>query len=425
MDKNFKELWANAGFPLPLARRCFGSGGQSLWQRNNMMSARNAALRTIRWFAIGLSVISGPAAMAAGDPLPSWNAGAAKRAIVDFVAATTTTGSLDFITPGERIAVFDNDGTLWVEKPIYTEVAFVAERVKRLAPEHPSWVNRQPFKAVLGDDWDTLAAAGYKGVVQLGMATHIGLTTTEYAATVTDWLATARHPRFDRLYTELVYEPMREVLAFLQSNGFRTYIVSGGGIDFMRPWTDPVYGVPPEQVVGSSVRTAFEMREGQPVLVRLPEVDFVDNNAGKPVGIHQFVGRRPIAAFGNSDGDIEMLQWVTTLPPPPPPSEAATTGTASAVTGEGTMAVQPPAPTIPNAPPPPPTAESAPPAVPPPLRLDRRLGMIVHHDDAEREYAYDRNSAVGHLDKALDLAPKAGWAVISMRKDWKTIFLPH
>jgi hypothetical protein len=317
-------------------------------------------------YGLAALLVASPLA-AAGDPLPSWNAGAAKTAIVDFVAAVTAKDGPDFVPPEERIAVFDNDGTLWVEQPFYTQLAFALDRVKALAPQHPDWREREPFRAALAGDIKALAASGEKGLVELVMATHAGMTTGEFAVIVTDWLKTARHPRFDRPYTELVYPPMLELLAYLRANGFKTYIVSGGGIEFMRPWTESVYGVPPEQVFGSSIKTKFEIREGTPVLVRLPEIDFIDDKAGKPVGINSFIGRRPIAAFGNSDGDLQMLQWTTSGP-------------------------------------------------------GRRFGLIVRHDDGEREYAYDRDSHVGRLDKALDAAPAAGWTVVSMKRDWKTIF---
>jgi phosphoserine phosphatase len=301
------------------------------------------------------------------DPLPSWNEGEAKGALVEFVEAVTTDGGADFVPPGERIAVFDNDGTLWVEQPIYTQAAFAFDRVKATAPQHPEWATTQPFKAVLDNDPEALAATGVGGLAELVMATHAGMTTDEFATIVTGWAATARHPRFQRPYTELVYQPMLELLGYLRDNGFKTYIVSGGGVEFMRPWAERVYGIPPEQVVGSTIKTRFELRDGQPVLMRLPEIDFFDDKAGKPVAIHEFIGRRPIVAFGNSDGDLQMLQWTTA--------------------GDG-----------------------------------RRLGLIVHHDDAEREYAYDRESRIGRLDRGLDEAGPAGWVVVSIKEDWKTIF---
>jgi phosphoglycolate phosphatase-like HAD superfamily hydrolase len=286
-----------------------------------------------------------------------------------FVSAVTTQGSPDYVPPAERIAVFDNDGTLWVEQPMYTQLAFVLERVKALAPEHPEWIVQQPFKAALEGDMATLGEAGLEGLMQLLMATHAGMTSEAFSRMVTDWLAQARHPRFERPYKELVYQPMLELLAYLRTNGFQTYIVSGGGIDFLRPWTEAVYGIPPEQVVGSSIELAYEERDGVPVLVRAPEIAFVDDKAGKPVGIWRHIGRRPILAFGNSDGDLQMLKWTTA--------------------GAGT-----------------------------------RLGLVLHHDDAEREYAYDRKSHFGKLDKALDVAGSAGWTVVSVQSDWNRVFPP-
>ena len=303
----------------------------------------------------------------ASDPLSSWSDVASKVAVIDFVEAVTQQGGPDYVVPSERIAVFDNDGTLWSEKPIYFQLLFAIDRVKALAPEHPEWKTTQPFKAVLDNDMDALADAGEKGLLELVMATHAGMTTGEFSTTVTDWLATARHPRFKRPYTELVYQPMLELLAYLRDNGFKTFIVSGGGIEFMRPWVEAVYGIPPEQVVGSSIKTKFEMRDGKPVLVRLPEINFIDDKEGKPVGINQHIGRRPIAAFGNSDGDLQMLQWTAA--------------------GKG-----------------------------------RRLMVIVHHTDDEREWAYDKDSHVGRLDKALKEADQHDWTVVDMKKDWKLIY---
>ena len=307
-------------------------------------------------------------ARAQSDPLPSWNDGATKQSIINFVARVTTQGGTDFVPEAERIAVFDNDGTLWIEQPMYVQFAFVFDRVKVLAPQNPDWKTKQPFKAILDGDMKALAASGEKGLVELIAATHSGMTVDEFTKIVSDWLATARDPRFKKPYTELVYQPMLEVLAYLRANGFKTFIVSGGGIEFMRPWTEKVYGIPPEQVVGSSIKTRFEMRDSQPRLFRLPEVNFIDDKTGKPVGINQHIGRRPIAAFGNSDGDLEMLQWTT-------------------MSGSGA-----------------------------------RLGLIVHHTDAEREYAYDRKSHVGKLDLALDGAALNKWALADMKKDWKRVF---
>jgi len=314
-----------------------------------------------------LSISARAQTAASGDTLPSWNEGATKQAILNFVTAVTRQGSPDFVSADERIATFDNDGTLWVEHPMYTQLAFGLDRVKVLAPLHPEWKNTQPFKAVLEGDMKTLAESGEHGMAELVMATHAGMTTEEFEKIVTDWLATARHPKFKRPYTELSYQPMIELLAYLRTNGLKTFIVSGGGIEFMRPWTERVYGVPPEQVVGSSIKTQFQMRDGRPELFRLAEVNFIDDKAGKPVGINEFIGRRPIAAFGNSDGDLELLQWTT-------------------LTG-GT-----------------------------------RLGLIVHHTDAVREYAYDRDTPFGRLDKALDAAAANKWTVVDMKSDWKRIF---
>jgi phosphoglycolate phosphatase-like HAD superfamily hydrolase len=306
-------------------------------------------------------------ALADTDPLPSWNEGPAKQSILSFVAAVTNQSSPDYVPPAERIATFDNDGTLWTERPVYFQMLFAIDRVKALAPEHPEWRTTQPFKAVLENDMEALADSGEKGLLELVMATHAGNTTQEFAQIVTKWLAAARHPRFKRPYTELVFQPMLEVLEYLRANAFKTFIVSGGGIEFMRPWVQAVYGIPPEQVVGSSIKAKFEMRDGKPVLVRLPEINFIDDKAGKPVGINQHIGRRPIAAFGNSDGDLQMLQWTAA--------------------GKG-----------------------------------KRLMLLVHHTDELREYAYDRKSHIGRLDKALDEAKKRGWTVVDMKSDWKIIY---
>ncbi|MEQ1950065.1 HAD family hydrolase [Mesorhizobium sp. CN2-181] len=306
-------------------------------------------------------------AAAQSDPLPSWNDTAPKAAIVAFVKKVTTDGTPDFVPEPERVAVFDNDGTLWTEHPMYVQLAFALDRVKAEAPNHPEWKTTQPFKAVLEGDMKALAASGEKGLVELIMATHAGMSVDEFQKTVTDWITAARDPRFKKLYTELVYQPMLELLSYLRANGFKTFIVSGGGIEMMRPWTERVYGVPPEQVVGSSIKTQFEMKDGAPMLFRLPQVNFIDDKAGKPVGINEHIGRRPIAAFGNSDGDLEMLQWTTLAP-------------------------------------------------------GARFGLIVHHTDAEREYAYDRDTEFGRLDKALDAAAVNHWTVVDMKNDWKRIF---
>ena len=308
-----------------------------------------------------------PALEVVMDPLPSWNEGAAKQSIVDFIARVTNPASQDFVPEAERIATFDNDGTLWSEQPAYFQLLFALDRVKALAPEHPEWRTQQPFKAVLDDDMEAVVAAGEHGLLELVMATHAGMTTAEFEAIVASWLATAKHPTTGRPFTEMVYQPMLELLDYLRANGFKTFIVSGGGIEFMRPWTEEVYGIPPEQVVGSSLKTAFEMRDDGPVLVRLPELDFIDDKDGKPVGINSHIGRRPIAAFGNSDGDLQMLQWVAA--------------------GDGPS-----------------------------------FCLYVHHTDEEREWAYDRGSPIGGLDKGLDEAAARGWTVVDMKNDWRTVY---
>ena len=315
-----------------------------------------------------LIFVPGTAFAQPADPLPSWNDSQAKQSILDFVAAATAQGSPNFVPPQQQIATFDNDGTLWVEQPMYVQLAFALDRVKVLAPMHPEWREKQPFKAALDGDMKALAAAGEHGMVELIMVTHAGMTTDQFEQIVTDWLATAQHPRFHRLYTDLVYQPMIELLTYLRANGFKTFVVSGGGIEFMRPWVRQAYGVPPDQVVGSSIKTRFQMDPDIPVLYRLPEVNFVNDGPGKPVGINEHIGQHPIAAFGNSDGDLEMLQWATMTGPGP------------------------------------------------------HLGMLIHHTDAQREYAYDRNSSFGRLDKALDAAPAMGWIVVDMKNDWKRIF---
>ncbi|MCW8984592.1 MAG: haloacid dehalogenase-like hydrolase [Thermoanaerobaculales bacterium] len=306
---------------------------------------------------------------ATADPLRSWNEGAAKRAILEFVARVTDPASPEFVREAERIATFDNDGTLWAEQPLYFQLFFAIDRVKALAPEHPEWAEQQPFKAVLENDLEALAAGGKRGLLEMVMATHAGMTTEEFEQTTTAWLDTTTHPTSGRPFTEMVYQPMLEVLDFLRANGFKTYIVSAGGIEFMRPWTEEVYGIPPEQVVGSSIKTSYEMRNSGPALMRLPEIDFIDDKAAKPVAINSHIGRRPIAAFGNSDGDFQMLEWTTS--------------------GEGA-----------------------------------RLGVLIHHTDAEREWAYDRESHIGHLDRGLDEAGERGWTVVSMRDDWRMVFPP-
>jgi phosphoglycolate phosphatase-like HAD superfamily hydrolase len=304
----------------------------------------------------------------AQEPLPSWNEGPARSAVLSFVARVTKEGSPDFVPPARRIATFDNDGTLWCEQPLYVQLLFALDRVKALAPQHPQWNSEEPFAALLKGDVQGVLAGGEPAIAKIVMATHAGMTTDEFEKTVSDWIATARHPKTKRLFTEMVYQPMLELLAYLRASGFKTFIVSGGGVEFMRPWAERVYGIPPEQVVGSSGKLQYEMRQGQPVLIKLPEVNFIDDKVGKPIGIEQFIGRRPIAAFGNSDGDRQMLEWTHS--------------------GGGP-----------------------------------RLAMLVHHDDAEREFAYGADSKIGTFSDALMAQVKSnGWTVISMRVDWKTIF---
>ena len=324
-------------------------------------------------FLLLLCAIPGFAAaesVSINDPLPSWNDGSAKSSIVKFVINVTDKNSPEFVPPEERIATFDNDGTLWAEQPMYFQLFFALDRVKALAPQHPEWKTKEPFASLLKGDVKTALAGGEKAILEIIMATHAGMTTVEFETIVKDWITTAKHPVSKRPFTEMVYQPMLEVLAYLRANGFKTFIVSGGGIEFMRPWAEKVYGVPPEQVIGSSIKTKFDMRDGKPVLVRLPEVNFIDDKEGKPVGINSHIGRRPIAAFGNSDGDLQMLQW--------------TTG------GDGA-----------------------------------RFALYVHHTDDKREWAYDRKSSIGKLDKGIDEAKAKGWTIVDMKQDWKTIFPPE
>jgi phosphoserine phosphatase len=303
----------------------------------------------------------------AADPLPSWNDGVAKQSIVDFVAKVTKPGSLEFVPVAERIATFDNDGTLWAEQPLYFQFLFAIDRVKALAPQHPEWKEKEPFKFLLAGDLKGALAGGEHALIEIVAGTHSGLTTEEFEKIVKDWIATAKHPKTGRRYSEMAYQPMLELLAYLRANGFKTFIVSGGGIEFMRAFAEQVYGIPPEQVIGSTGKQKFEMRDGKPVLVKLPAVDFIDDKEGKPMAIQKFIGRRPIAAFGNSDGDLQMLQYTA--------------------------------------------AGSGP-----------RFCLYVHHTDAERKFAYDRKSSIGRLDKGLDEAAAKGWTVVSMKDDWKTIF---
>jgi phosphoserine phosphatase len=325
-----------------------------------MMTKRNAIATLILLFPL--------AVFAGNDPLPSWNDGATKQAIVKFVADATRSGAPTFIPPAERIATFDNDGTLWAEQPFYFQFAFAMARVNTLVLQHPELREKEPFKSVLEENLKGVLAGGERAIAEIVIATHTGMTTDEFDKAVADWLASARHPRFKRPYTECVYQPMLELLAYLRANGFKTFIVSGGGIDFMRVFSERVYGIPPEQVVGSTSETRFEMREGGPLLFREPKIDFIDDKAGKPVGIHRFIGRRPVFAFGNSDGDQQMLEW----------------------TAAGSGA--------------------------------RFMGLL-HHTDGDREWAYDRTSDIGRLDKALDEAVEKKWTVVDMKRDWNRVFL--
>jgi hypothetical protein len=323
----------------------------------------------VRVVLAGATLLATVGAFAQSDPLPSWNPGPHKQAIVDFVKAVTVKSSPKFVPVEQRIATFDNDGTLWGEQPLYVQLVFALDRVKTLAPQHPEWTTTEPFASVLKGDLKAVMAGGERAMVEIVMATHAGMSTEAFDNIVKDWIATAKHPKTGRLYTEMVYQPMLELLAYLRANGFKTFIVSGGGIEFMRPWTERVYGVPPEQVVGSSIKTQFVMQDGKPALIRLPEINFIDDKDGKPIGIQQHIGRRPIAAFGNSDGDLQMLQWTAA--------------------GPGTS-----------------------------------FCLYVHHTDAVREYAYDHPSAIGQLDLGLAVAAKQGWTVVNMKDDWKVIYPP-
>jgi phosphoglycolate phosphatase-like HAD superfamily hydrolase len=322
-------------------------------------------------FAGALLVASVPSGMAqVPDPLASWNEGSSKRAIVEFVAKVSRRGGPDFVPPAERIATFDNDGTLWAEQPLYFQFLFAIDRLKALAPLHPEWKDKEPFASLLKGDVKTALAGGEHALVEIVMATHAGMTTDEFEKIVKDWVASARHPTTGRPITEMAYRPMGELLAYLRDSGFKTFIVSGGGVEFMRAFAEKVYGIPPEQVIGSTGKQKFEMRDGKPVLVKLAAMDFVDDKEGKPISIQKFIGRRPIAAFGNSDGDLQMLQWTCGASGP-------------------------------------------------------RLCLYVHHTDAHREWAYDRASAIGRLDKGLDEATAKGWTVVDMKRDWNQVFSPR
>jgi phosphoglycolate phosphatase-like HAD superfamily hydrolase len=315
------------------------------------------------------TIILAVGSLHAQDPLPSWNDTAPKKAIVAFVEKVTKEGSPDFVQPNERIATFDNDGTLWAEQPMYFQFLFAMDRIKALAPQHPEWKTKEPFKSVLAGDMKGLLASGEKGVLEIMARTHAGMTTVEFDQITRDWFKTARHPRFNRPYNEMVYQPMLELLAYVRANGFKTFVVSGGGAEFMRAFASDAYGIPPDQIVGSMGKLKYEMQNRKPVMIKLPEVLFIDDKQGKPEGIQNFIGQRPVFAFGNSDGDKQMLEWTAA--------------------GNG----------------------------------PRFMGL-VHHDDAEREWAYDRKSEVGKLDKAWDEAIAKGWIVLSMKDDWKTIFPP-
>lgn len=327
--------------------------------------SRRSALKIAAFAAVSSSVR--PALAEGSAILPSWADGEAKASIMDFVTATTTEGSADFVEPAARVAVFDNDGTLWGEQPMYVQLAFALDRVRQLAPQHPEWQTTEPFRSVLAGDMAGVAASGERGLLELVAATHAGMSTEEFEKIVSDWIATARHPASGKPYTGHIFQPMVELIDYLKTNQFEVFIVSGGGVEFMRPWTERVYGIPPRNEVGSSIKAKYELRDGVPAIMRLPEIDFIDDGPGKPVGINKFIGKRPIAAFGNSDGDFEMLEWTTSGP-------------------------------------------------------GRRFGLIVHHDDAQRENAYDRDSHFGRLARGLDEAPGRGWTIVSIKDDWKVVY---
>jgi hypothetical protein len=314
------------------------------------------------------TALTGGSIAQASEILPSWNDGKSKQSIIDFVTKVTKEGSPDFIPAADRLATFDNDGTLWGEQPLYVQLFFALDRIKALAPEHPEWKAKEPFASVLKGDLKGALAGGAPALLAIVGMTQAGLTTEEYAQNVKEWLATAKNPKTGKLFTEMAYQPMVELLEYLRANGFKTFIVSGGGVEFMRVFAQGIYGVPPEQVIGSSGKLKFELRDGKPALVKQPELLYYDDKDAKPIAIQTFIGRRPIAAFGNSDGDLEMLQW-----------------TCSTVTAH--------------------------------------FCLFVHHDDAKRESSYDRKSPIGQLDKGLDEAQLEGWTVVSMKDDWKTIYV--
>lgn len=334
---------------------------------------RNKSFPTLLLASVTLMILSfntshQKAASVYKDHLESWHDGAAKKAIMDFVTKTTKEGSAEFVPKADRIACFDNDGTLWSEQPMYFQLAFAIDRIKAMAPQHPEWKTKQPFKALLEGDMKTVMAGGEKSIMEIVMTTHAGMTTDEFAKSVKDWMATAVHPKTGKHYNEMIYQPMVELLHYLREHGYKTFIVSGGGVDFMRPWVEEAYGIPPDQVVGSSGKLKYDTSKGLTALVKLPEVNFVDDKAGKPVGIHQYIGKRPVFTAGNSDGDYAMLQWTSTATGYP------------------------------------------------------RFGMIVHHTDEVREWAYDRKSHIGNLQKGLDDAKKYNWLIVDMKNDWKKIY---
>ena len=333
------------------------------WGRHMMQALPQVAGALALFYALAFATTFAQT----GDPLSSWNAGKSKQSIVDFVNRVTTKGSPQFVPPAERIATFDNDGTLWGEQPLYFQLAFAIDRVKALAPKHPEWKDKDPFKSLLGGDLKSVFAGGEHALLEILMAAHANMTPEDFERVAVDWFATAKHPTTDRLYSEMAYQPMLELLAYLRANGFKTFIVSGGGIEFMRAFAERVYGIPPEQIIGSTGKLRFELRDGVPTLFKLPEVHFVDDKEGKPIAIHRHIGRRPIAAFGNSDGDLQMLQWTCA--------------------GSGA-----------------------------------RLCAFIHHTDAERESAYDRTSSIGRLDTGLDESRRQGWTVVDMKRDWKRIY---
>ncbi|NAW84903.1 HAD family hydrolase [Photobacterium halotolerans] len=314
-----------------------------------------------------LNAVITTAASAATDPLPSWNDTATKQQMMQFVEQTTDSNSAQFVPAAERIATFDNDGTLWAEQPAYFQLFYAIDRVKALADKHPEWKTEEPFASILKGDMEGVKKSGMEGLMKLVMATHANMTTEEFSQLVSEWMKTAKHPVTNKPFTEMVYQPMLELLNYLRSKGYKTYIVSGGGVEFMRTWAPQVYGIPPEQIIGSTIKTEFKLVEGKPAITRLPEIDFIDDKEGKPVNIQKIIGRRPVIAFGNSDGDLAMLQWTK--------------------------------------------AGSGP-----------RMSLLLHHTDAEREWAYDKESSIGHLDKALSVAEKEQWIVVDMKRDWKQVF---